>query len=99
MWRIFVVMFGSLLFPLSPAVMACGDSVQPVAPKPLPKGDYVKKTVAVELRGKVVFVKCLMFGRTSVGVTVCHETYWLDLRGKKDFESVIQSGRTVVVTG
>ncbi len=40
-----------------------------------------------------------MFGRTKVGVRVENEIYWLDLRGKKEFDSLIQSDRTVIVTG
>src|SRR5262245_42155335 len=99
MWRIYVVMLGGLLFPLSPVVHACCDAPRPVAPAPSPKGDYVKKTMLVELRGKVTLVRCLMFGVTSAGVTIGDNTYWLDLRDRKDLQTVAQSGATVLVTG
>lgn len=97
MWRMYVVMLGGLLFPLSPAAHACCDAPKPVAPAPA--GDYVKKTMLVELRGKVVLVRCLMFGVTSTGVTIGDNTFWLDLRDRKDLQPVVQSGATVRVTG
>ena len=99
MWRMFVIMLGGLLYPLSPVALACGEPSQTVVSQPRPKSESVKQTIAVELRGKVVLVRCLMFGRTSVGVTVGNETYWLDARDTKDLQSLIQHGPTVLVTG
>src|SRR5262249_5887702 len=55
--------------------------------------------IAVELKGKVVLVRCLMFGRTSIGLVVGNETYWLDIRGKKGFDSLMKPGQMVAVTG
>src|SRR5262249_46410959 len=99
MWRMYVVMLGGLLFPLSPAAQACDGAPKVAAPASLPKGDYVKKTMLVELRGKVVLVRCLKFGVTSAGITIGGDTYWLDLRDKKNLQGVVQSGASVWVTG
>jgi hypothetical protein len=102
MWWMSVALLGSLTFPLNQGPIACGVPVQPAMPdvqEVVPNNGYVKKTVVVEITGKPVFVRCLKFGRTSVGITVGSQTYWLDLHGEKEFQALIQSDRQVVVTG
>jgi hypothetical protein len=84
------------------AVLACGETpAQPVPEKPI-VGDltYVHKTVHVEIKGKLVWVRCLMFGKTSVGIYANGQTYWLDIANKQHLELAQRLGdQNVIVTG
>jgi hypothetical protein len=104
MYKTLLLLLGILVCPLSPAARACGDGHATPAVKPLPaakKGEYIRKTVAVEIQGKLVFVRCLMFGRTSVGIVARGETYWLDLHRDKELVRLAGelAGKNVLVKG
>jgi hypothetical protein len=82
-------------------------------PPPLTK-DYVKKTVRVEIKGKLEHVRMWLKGRTDAEfptptidfldywqITVGAKTYTLDLGERKDITELADklAGKTVIVTG
>src|ERR1051326_7354358 len=103
MWRVLVVAMGGLFWPM--AAWACGEPPikQPGDPweKPPISAPSVKKTVLIEIKGKVVAYRCFLFGRRiNLAITVGNETYWLDLRDNKRLAEVIaKAEHGVVISG